>query len=618
MISALVCLFALCVGAQGFESNGYGELTVIEGQTEPTVIDADAKIVLLGNDGLYYTFPSYYVLEDQALFRWKSNAEVTSILGYSQKGANNDFRLNVVRMEIPEGITQINPGSEGGAFAFEDAKKLVEVTIPSTMAYLGNYAFNRCYALVTMNGFTDYIGRTTKIGTLLLNGTLWGEGVDLVIPEGFVTLPEGCFHGTKISSVTLPSTIETISKHSFAGCSNLTSIDVSKCTKIKTIGDYALEKTKLTTFDFTPFASTLESLGEGIFIECGKLTTVTGFEKATKLTEIKTKMFYLCPLTEINIPEGIVTIGGGAFRGHMSTQTEFRLPNTVESIGDHAFTRGSRGGPTNLKIYLSANLKTLSPAYTFENWYYGEMYLSSSIVEITTGFCNNTLQKGVVYYYTGDLNTLTIATTNNAAMTNATWISAEEFTGASQDCNYIVYNYSECLAFYDGHSCEGYSLGDNVNYLSKIDINSTCTRCKEAVLYTQVSPIMVDLGYSYCEFTPSMTHAYAINKTAFAELKSFFPEVKLGFVATVNTGDTAIDPMQNASVISHEFKSEEELFIAFNVKVVGLNDNLLDTRVIFCAYINDGESLKYLDDKTSSDTVKGKTFNEVVAENTAE
>ena len=163
---------------------------------------------------------------------------------------------------------------------------------------------------------------------MILNGTQWGAGIDLVFAEGLETVPNYSFTGTKIKSVTFPSTltkidsrafqsctnltsvtmpasIVTIKNHVFADCSKLATVDLSACTGVEEIGEYCFEKSGLTSFDFTPFASTLETMGMGLFNNCSKLTTVTGFELLVNVESVGNNMFNQCPLTEINFPPNI-------------------------------------------------------------------------------------------------------------------------------------------------------------------------------------------------------------------------------------------------------------------------------------------------------------------------
>ena len=79
IMAMLACIFAVSVSAAGATSDAYGEITVIDGESEPTVIDKNANVVIQASDGTYYTFPAYYVISDSETFAWRKNERVLKI-----------------------------------------------------------------------------------------------------------------------------------------------------------------------------------------------------------------------------------------------------------------------------------------------------------------------------------------------------------------------------------------------------------------------------------------------------------------------------------------------------------------------------------------------------------
>ena len=660
MMAMLVCVFAISVSANNLvASNGneYGATVStidVHEASKPGTIDSTSRVVLLASDGTYYTFPAYYILQDSATFGWKQNAEVTAALGYTQSSVTNDFRPYVVRIEIPEGVTATNPNSNGGGTVFEDAKKLIEVTIPSTMTVIGNYTFNRANSLATINGFDSFIQRATKIGTLMLNGTAWGEGFDLVIPTVITSIPESCFQGTKISSVTFHESVETIGprafqscknitsvtlpeglkalkNHVFADCSGLVSVDTSKCTQLQEIGEYCFEKTQITSFDFTPFVEAFTTIGNGVFNSCTKMTSVVSYEKLDRVTKIGDNMFYLCPLPEIKMPKNITFIGNYAFFQHKSVQAELRIPNGVTSIGNHAFARNGIGGASGLKIYLSASLTTIVNNYTFENWQYAEMYIPACLTNIITGFCNNTLKTGVVYYYTGAENGFTIDATNNAAMLGAEWISADNFTGASNEKNYIVYGYNHCDAFYGGKhtektqdnnpcilaDCENCNIKNlyvgnesthnkatTIEYESFDKAGSKIVYCTNAgcshSVTEDVSALFICLGYSAQSYgNGGILVGFGVNNKAISEYADITGDefkfgmfagrdTKLGENDAVNVNGEALTGIASVDYTARGFDIVEFKVIGF------VTDEHKDANLALGIYVIDGETVSYV------------------------
>jgi hypothetical protein len=198
-------------------------------------------------------------------------------------------------------------------------------------------------------------------------------------------------------------------------------------------------------------------------------------------------MFNFCPLTELNFPKNITSIGGYAFFSHKSQQSVIRIPNGVTTIGDHAFVRNNGTAKINgtVTIYLPASLTTFTGNYNFEYWDFDVMYIPAGVT-IAQGVTNGTLDKGVVYYYTGANGGLSIHETHNAPLLNAEWVSASEFTGASNDKNYVVYGYNTCDAFYEGNHIE-----NKINACV-----STCKTCKLSIINHQKEMESVEITYA--------------------------------------------------------------------------------------------------------------------------
>ena len=650
VMAMLILAFAVSVSAAGSTSDAYGTITTIDGEIEPTVIDSEARVVIVANDGTYYTFPAYYIISDSATFAWRKNDSVNQLLGYNI-GAS-DIRGKIIRMELPEGITALNPNSAGGATVFEDARIMVEIKLPSTLTKIGDHTFNRCYKLATIDGLLEFLAKetTTTLGKQMVAETLWGEGVDLVIPKNVTSVPERCFYGTKIKSVTfhedinylgprsfqgctnltsvkLPSSLQELSSHVFASCKNLASVDVSACTELEKIGEYCFEYSAITSFDFTPFAHKLISLGNGVFNQCTKLATVIGYELADNITTIGDNMFYACPLTELKFPKNITYVGNNAFKGHKSQQSVIRIPNGVTTIGDHAFVRDGNTKKIDgtVEIYLPASLTQFTGTYNFEYWDYDVMYIPSG-VEIVQGVTNGTLEKGVVYFYTGEKDSLSIHNTHNSALLNAEWISAGEFTGASPDKNYIVYGYNKCDAFYESTHLEDNNpcvinctrcgangvMEENPVHSEKYTIlytsydatgTKTYTCSNEGCKYskTEYAPaLFVCLGYSAPENgTGGIAVGFTVNNKAITEYKEVTGKaLKYGVFAVLKDrlGNNDIfgkDGTASEGVISAEITNYE--FAAFEIKIVGFTDEYKGTKLAMGTYVSvtDGEATEY-------------------------
>ena len=203
----------------------------------------------------------------------------------------------------------------------------------------------------------------------------------IVLPKGITTIGDDAFsYNTSLTSIKIPNTVTSIGKRAFQGCTNLTSIEIPDT--VTYIGDYCfsgcnrLQKIKLSkkiqtinqrllqgcsSLTEIEIPEGVKSIGYAAFSSCSKLTTITlpasltslsgaAIARLNRLTEIKiadgnnsfkfengillskdgkTMYMALLTLTEINVPNGVVSILGDTLSG--SSATKIILPDTVSS-----------------------------------------------------------------------------------------------------------------------------------------------------------------------------------------------------------------------------------------------------------------------------------------------
>ena len=203
----------------------------------------------------------------------------------------------------------------------------------------------------------------------------------IVLPKGITTIGDDAFsYNTSLTSIKIPNTVTSIGKRAFQGCTNLTSIEIPDT--VTYIGDYCfsgcnrLQKIKLSkkiqtinqrllqgcsSLTEIEIPEGVKSIGYAAFSSCSKLTTITlpasltslsgaAIARLNRLTEIKiadgnnsfkfengillskdgkTMYMALLTLTEINVPNGVVSIVGDTLSG--SSATKIILPDTVSS-----------------------------------------------------------------------------------------------------------------------------------------------------------------------------------------------------------------------------------------------------------------------------------------------
>ena len=197
-------------------------------------------------------------------------------------------------------------------------------------------------------------GKRLLKGNSILTEYTVRKGTRVICDRAFL----GC---TSLSSLTLPSSLQSIGGGAFDGCNSLISLTLPS--SLQSIGNYAFYDCKSLTSLTLP--SSLQSIGGGAFLRCSSLTSLT---LPSSLQSIGNYAFYDCKsLTSLTLPSSLQSIGGGAFTGCTSLRSvicnkfykvigqmllsadgtqviaywgensEVTIPEGVQSIGDYAF-----------------------------------------------------------------------------------------------------------------------------------------------------------------------------------------------------------------------------------------------------------------------------------------
>jgi hypothetical protein len=160
---------------------------------------------------------------------------------------------------LSEGVTEIK------ARAFWFCRSLREITFPKSIEHIGSRAFECCSALTSIRILNpgvfidEYAFNETPYYDKLLKKAErcagHAEEETLTLPEGLTHIDLWAFSGSKIKSVSLPSSLRTIGMCAFKGCVNLREVSMSPNT-------YCNYKLRLEADD-------------GIFANCTALEQVT-------------------------------------------------------------------------------------------------------------------------------------------------------------------------------------------------------------------------------------------------------------------------------------------------------------------------------------------------------
>ncbi len=185
--------------------------------------------------------------------------------------------------------------------AFFKCTDLYAVSIPATVADLGQYTFSGCTNLASVE-----------------------------LPEGLTAIPNGTFYGcTALTSVTLPETVETLGDFCFSTCSSLSQINMPA--SITRMGKAALMGTALEQFTLPQGMTELPAY---VLSLTTRLTTVILHEGTTAIGECALQGS--TALKTVALPSTIETVGASAFAQCIALE-EMTIPDGVTALPDKCF-----------------------------------------------------------------------------------------------------------------------------------------------------------------------------------------------------------------------------------------------------------------------------------------
>lgn len=133
---------------------------------------------------------------------------------------------------------------------------------------------------------------------------------DIIVPEGVACINDFAFYGTRIDSVTFPSSLKSIRKEAF-------------------------RQSKIRKIDFGPGIEKIGGYASNIFADCHNLTHV---EFPPQVTDIGHSAFFNCrSLKSVTMHEGISTIGRRAFDWCEKLKS-VTLPKSIKYAGELSFS----------------------------------------------------------------------------------------------------------------------------------------------------------------------------------------------------------------------------------------------------------------------------------------
>ena len=331
-----------------------------DAEKECWVIKFDGDVTTIGDDAFYdycYSLTSITIpdgvttIGKDAFWSCRSLTSVyyngdlsdwcnIDFYNYHSNPLKNGAKLYINNTEVTE-ITIPSDISEIKDYAFHGCSSLTSITIPDSVTSIGMSAFLSCSSLTSVyyNGdLSDWCNIDFYNGTsnplcngakLYINNT---EVTEVTIPSDISVIKDYTFYNwSSLTSVTIGDSVTTIGKYAFDDCSSLTSVTMGN--SVTTIEESAFSYCSSLTSVTIPDSVT--TIGKQAFSDCSSLTSVN---IGDSVTSIGSSAFEYCrSLTSVTIPDSVTTIGYSAFSG-CSSLIIITIPDSVTSIKSYAFS----------------------------------------------------------------------------------------------------------------------------------------------------------------------------------------------------------------------------------------------------------------------------------------
>ena len=230
---------------------------------------------------------------------------------------------------LPEGLLSI------GNFCFDGCTNLTDISIPSTVEMIGDQAFRECKSLRTVSISQGSVGRFAFVSCSSLTQVSLADGVTTIgegafsectslesihLPSGLDCIEVNVFGGcTSLSFVELPASVTQIGEQAFVFCSSLQSIVLPD--GLVSIDDGAFMYSGLTSI---MIPDSVDSIGTYAFADCHDLAEIS---LGQGVTDIGNYTFRSCGFTQITLPAGLHQISANCFMSSALEQITIDVNN---------------------------------------------------------------------------------------------------------------------------------------------------------------------------------------------------------------------------------------------------------------------------------------------------
>ena len=516
MIAMLVCLFAISVSAAEIPEWTAVDLTWDDAMKATSqfglTTDYDARIMFDDNK----TYPAWYF------------TRITEKNGYVYLGDDSNYEANqaairvdifngvaktsytlgnVVRYEAPSGITAISQG----AFHGDHTTNIVTVDVPEGVTLIRQWAFKHK---------SENVSKLTKV----------------TLPSTLVNIEkEAFYYNSQLEEINIPSGVTEIISRTFFRCISLTKIvDGSGVTAV---GDYAFARCPIT--------------------DAGNI-----FDNVVTIGQYG---FMYCQVREINLIK-VKSLGYKAFEGKgADSLTEIVRIGPGATLGSNVFI-AQRALHT-----LVVGDGTAIPGHTFD---------SRNNVDIPT-----------ILYTGANASDLTAGGDDNVKLEN------------------ITAGVNHCVAFYDGEHNVSNPVYNFVSFIEGATITGSCSRtaCGLEASKTEVAPIFSGFMYSARENEDNvfgLVMFYSVNQKSIETYKEYTGKsINYGVMAiakkNVTNGESISNPLNADGTTAYQKIIATEIGQAVSSVTMIIKgsgeawEKEKATEFFITGYVTDGEALQY-------------------------
>lgn len=256
---------------------------------------------------------------------------------------------------VGEGITSI------GIYVCYDAEnfELTTLSLPASLTTIGHDAFYNCPSITTMtfaNGSKlqsigddafRYTGITSidftpctkleSIGERAFQSVPLNCAIDLSRCTQLTSIGQRAFFMSGITSLYLPASLTTLTDDAFYNCPSLTTVTFADGSNLESIGEEAFRVTKLSNINLSA-CTKLKSIGSSAFFNL-PLKCAIDLSGCTQLTSIGQQAFYMDSIPSLHLPASLTSIGSKAFYLCKNlTTVDFASGSQLQYIGNEAFS----------------------------------------------------------------------------------------------------------------------------------------------------------------------------------------------------------------------------------------------------------------------------------------